>query len=109
MAFALLAIGIVLVTVAVRDTGDAFVKLVKGDFSGPGNFWWWIAALAIIGAIGYFEKLRPLSDALLVAILLALVLTKGNPAMPGGGVFQQLMAALQGVQAKPATTTTTTG
>jgi hypothetical protein len=108
MTFALLAIGVILITVAVRGTQDDFVTLLKGDFSGPGNFWWWIAALLIIGAIGYVEKLKPLSDGLLLVILLALVLTRGSPSYPGGGVFQQLTTAMQALNSQPAATTPAT-
>lgn len=98
MSFALLIIGLMLVTVAVRNTQDTFVKLVKGDFSGPANFFWWVAALLIIGFIGYVPKLRPLSDGLLVLILLALVLSRGKPTNTGGGFFNQVVLALKGTQ-----------
>jgi len=53
-------------------------------------------ALIVIGAIGYIEKLKPLSDALLVLIIIALFLTRGSPAFPGGGFFAQLSKALGG-------------
>ena len=98
MPFALLSIGILLVIVAVRDQQNAFVALVGGDFSGgPGNnFLYWIVALAIVGAIGYIPKARPVSTLFLVLILLVLILKRGNPATGvQGGVFKQLVAALQ--------------
>lgn len=97
MPFALLVIGIMLVTVAVRNTQDTFIKLVKGDFSGQGNFFYWVIALVVIGAIGSVEKLKPLADALLLVILAALILTSGNPARPAGGFFKQFMSALSGL------------
>jgi hypothetical protein len=98
VSFALLIIGLTLVTVAVRNTQDVFVKLVKGDFTGQGNFFWWVAALLIIGGIGYIEKLRPLSDGLLVMILVALILSRGRPTNPSGGFFNQFLLALKGTQ-----------
>jgi len=105
MSFALFLIGITLLTVAVRNTQDVFVQLIKGDFTGPGNFFWWIAAIVLIGAIGFVPKLKPVSDAFLVLILLALILTRGSPSFPGGGVFSQFVKALQGTQIGGASTT----
>jgi hypothetical protein len=89
MPFALLFIGILLIVVSVRNTQQAFLALLEGDFSGTGNFFYWIVALIVIGIIGYIPKAKPVSDALLVLILLALVLTAGKE-----GVFSQVTAAL---------------
>lgn len=94
MAFALLIIGIVLVTAAIRNTQDELIGLLGADFTGSGNFIYWVAALVIVGAVGYVERLKPVSDGLLVIIILALFLSKGNPKSPGGGFFQQFTQAL---------------
>jgi hypothetical protein len=95
MPFALLIIGLMLVTVAVRNTQDTFIGLVKGDFQGPGNFIYWVIALVVIGMLGNIKTLKPVMDALLVLILLALVLSRGNPANKGGGFFGQFVTAIQ--------------
>lgn len=102
MPFALLIIGVMFLTVAVRNTQDQFIDLVKGDFSGPGNFWYWIVALLAVGLLGNVRKLKPVADGLLVLILLALVLSRGNPSFPGGGFFTQFTNALQGTQSAAA-------
>lgn len=102
MPFALLMIGITLIVVAIRNTQAEFVDLVRGDFSGPGNFFWWIVALVLVGSIGYIQKLKGLSDALLLLILLALVLSRGNPSYPGGGFFKQFLDAIRGTQSTAA-------
>jgi hypothetical protein len=94
MPFALLSIGILLIVVAVRDQQQPFVALVGGDFSGPGNFLYWVVALAVVGAIGYVPKAKPVSNLLIVLILVVLILKRGNTSGVGGGVFQQLWAAL---------------
>jgi hypothetical protein len=95
MSFALLIIGITLIVAAVRGTHKTLIALLKADFSGPGNFVYWLIALIIIGAVGYVEKLRPLSDGLLVLVLLVLVLARANPGAPRGGFFQQFLQAVQ--------------
>lgn len=94
MPFALLLIGIVMLVAAVRNTQADLVTLIRSDFSGPGNFFYWVVALLVVGAIGYIPKLKPVSDGLLLAIILGLVLSKGNPKLPGGGFFKQFTAAL---------------
>lgn len=109
MAFALLIIGITLIVAAVRGTHLELIGLIKGDFTGPANFWYWVAALLLIGAIGYVPRLKALSDGLLIVIILALLLARGNPKAPQGGFFQQLTDALGTTNAKTPNSTTNTG
>ena len=85
MPFALLFIGIVLVVTAVRNMQAPFIALLGGDFSGPGNFFYWVVALLVIGAIGYIPKAKPISDGLLVLIILSLLLASGKPSAPRRG------------------------
>lgn len=95
MPFALLIIGVVFIVSAINNTQSQLVVLLKNDFTGQANFVYWLAALLIIGAIGYVEKLKPVSDGLLVLIILVLLLSRGNPKFnTAGGFFQQLTAAL---------------
>jgi hypothetical protein len=89
MPFALLFIGILLIVVSIRNTEQAFLALLVGDFSGTGNFFYWVLAIIVVGVVGYIPRAKPVSDALLVLILLALVLTASK-----SGVFTQLTAAL---------------
>ena len=98
MAFALLVIGIVLLTSAIRNTQDCLVQLINADFTGPGNFAYWIVAFIVVGAIGYVDRLKKVSDGLLVLILVALFLSRGSPNFPGGGFFTQFIKALQGTE-----------
>jgi hypothetical protein len=93
MPFALMFIGVIFIVVAARDMESPFLALLKGDFTGAGNFFYWILALFLVGAIGYIPKAKPVSDALLVAILLALVLAAGRR-----GVFSELTAELNTTQ-----------
>lgn len=106
MAFALLIIGIVLITASVRNMQAALIALLGGDFSGQGNFLYWVVAIIAIGAVGYVPKMKGVSDGLLVLILLALVLKAGNPGAANGGVFNQLMTAL-GATKNPSSTNIT--
>lgn len=96
MPFALLIVGIVLVTAGVRGTTSELASLIKGDFTGEKNFSYWLIAILVIGSIGYVEDLRSLSRMFLVLLIVALFLTNK------GGVFQQFAA-----QAYQPTTTAT--
>lgn len=94
MPFALLIIGIALIISAVRDTQGDLLVLVANDFIGPNNFWYWVAALLMVGAVGFVDRLKPLSDGLLVIILLGLLLASGDPGKAGGGFFKRFVDAL---------------
>lgn len=93
MAFALLFSGLIMIIAAVRNKQDQLVCLVKNDFTGSGNFLYWVVALIVIGAIGYVDKIKPFSDALLVLIILAVFLASGTTGT-GGGFFKQFTAAI---------------
>jgi hypothetical protein len=89
MAFALIILGLLLLVAATRNTQDQLFTLLKSDFTGPNNFVFWVVSLLVIGAVGYIPKLKPLSTAFLVLVVLVLFLTKGNPQLAGGGFFEQ--------------------
>lgn len=95
MAFAFLFAGLLLLVSGVRGTQDDLFKLVRSDFTGPGNFINWAGAVILIGLVGYIRPLRPVSQAFLVLLIVVLLLTKGNPKMPQGGFFAQLFAQLK--------------
>jgi len=50
--------------------------LVKGDFAGQGNFIYWLVAILAVGVLGYIPRVRPISDAFLVLIIVVLFLSK---------------------------------
>lgn len=78
MPYALVAIGIVMIVTAIKNTYGALGTLLKGDFTGPKNFTYWIAAIGIVGMIGYYAPFRPLSRAFLILIVTAIVLKNGG-------------------------------
>lgn len=83
MPYALLLIGAVLLVAGIRNTYAQLWALVEGDFTSQGGFLAWVAAIGVIGALGYVPKLKPLSIALLTLILIVLVISHN-------GVFAQL-------------------
>lgn len=80
-----------LVIAGVRDTYAAFGSQLKKDLIGDGSqkgFIWWIAAILIVGSIGYVEKLKPFATGFLVLIIVAMVINDK------GGVFKKFTEAL---------------
>lgn len=104
MPFALLIVGILVIVSAVRGTTAQLGTLVAGDFTGPGNFVYWMLAIIIIGAVGYIPKVQPLSVAFITLLILVLVLARGNPNSAGGGFFQKFVSAIGVGTTQPAAT-----
>jgi hypothetical protein len=92
MALALLSIGILLLVAGVRGTQqDLFAELQK-DFTGANNFFEWLVAFVLIGAIGFIPRMKPISTGLLALVILAIFLKRGT------GFFDQFTSAVQGTQ-----------
>ena len=103
MPFILILAGSLLLIAAVRDKHNQLYDLLKIDFTGPNNFIYWTLAILIVGAIGYIDTLKPISDGFLILIILVLFLSKGDPNSAGGGFFQQFIAGIQTTNAYQAT------
>ena len=79
---------------AVRGTNTDLVALIKGDFTGKGNFLYWVISILIIGAVGYIPDLKPVSRAFLVLVIVVLFLHNR-------GVFAQFTQAVDLTQVDP--------
>jgi hypothetical protein len=87
MPFALLIVGIVMVVTAVNNTVQPLAKLVKGDFTGNDNYFYWALAILVIGAIGYYSKLNHFSDAMLALVIVGMVVANK-------GFFKKFMTSV---------------
>jgi len=92
--FVLLIVGVLIIVVAIRNTQNQLGALVVNDFTGPGNFFYWIAAIFIIGALGYVDELKAPSRAMLALILIALLISNR-------GFFNSFVAQLSAGSAQP--------
>lgn len=88
MPYALIVVGLILVITGARNTYADFGRTLAGDFTGPNNFTYWLAALGIVGSLGYIDQLRMFSRAFMALILLSMVLKNG-------GVFNKVQEALR--------------
>lgn len=96
MGFALVGIGLLLTIAGARNTQGALYQLVQGDFTGSGNFFYWLGAIGIIGGLGYIPAMRGVSHAFLALVLLVLFLDVNKTASGGSGIFAELNAAIAG-------------
>lgn len=62
----------------LRGQGEDVSKLLQGDLTGKGSFVPWVLAILAVGAVGYIDELRPVSDAFLVLLLVVLLLSNGG-------------------------------
>lgn len=113
MAYFFIIAGVILVIASARNTQGCLFTLLQGDLvntntalaSSPcavgtinntsGNFVWWFISIAAIGAVGYSEKLRPLSNAFLTLIIVVLFIDNR-------GFFTQFIAAINTIKGSAA-------
>jgi hypothetical protein len=92
MPIFILFVGVMLVVVGINNKIPEFVSLLKGDFQSKGNsppFQIWIVAIFVAGSLGYVKALRPVANAFLVLIVVALLLSNK-------GFFAEFTKALGG-------------
>ena len=91
MAFLFLTAGVFFLIAGVRGKSADALKLLKGDLvGGSDSYLVWLGAILLIGAVGYIDELKPLSNAFLALVVIVLLLSNG-------GFFQQLQTQFQGV------------
>lgn len=95
MPFALGIIGILLIVAGARGTYGDLKNLLMEDFTGSGNFFYWIIALGVAGSAGYVPGLEKVSRAFMALLIISMILANGR----NGGFFQKFTQALQSVQA----------
>jgi hypothetical protein len=91
MPFALVLIGLILVITAARDTHREFGALIADDFTGQGNFFYWIVSILVIGSIGYYKPARAFSNSFLFLVALSMFIANR-------GFFAKLQEAIGGIQ-----------
>lgn len=103
MPYALIFFGLLFTVAGVRNTEKDLYALFEGDLTGSNNFLVWLAALGIIGAVGYVKPLQPVSVAFLTLVLVVIFLHNNSS---GQNVLQEFVSALQNVQTGATTPST---
>jgi hypothetical protein len=92
MPLALIIVGLVLVSTGVQGTQGQLAALIVSDFTGAGNFFYFIVGIATVGALGYYSPLQ--NSSRLIILLLVIVLILSNR-----GFFAALQSAVSGASA----------
>ena len=88
MPFALVFLGLIFLITGVKGTIKPLGAQIVKDFTGPGNFFMWFAAIGAVGAVGAIPQARSFSRVFMTLILVAMVIRNG-------GIFDQLLKAIQ--------------
>lgn len=88
MPLAIILVAGGLIAAGIRGSYKDLFKLLVGDFTGSGNFLNWLAAVALVGCLGYVPRLQSFSRAFIALILVAVFLKQGT------GVFDNLVSAI---------------
>jgi hypothetical protein len=92
MAWGFLFLGFMFITVAWRNKEKDLWALLKSDFTGNNNFFYWALAIIILVSIGSFRPLRPVSNAFLGLVLLVIVIA---PYRQGRDLFSEIRSQIQ--------------
>jgi hypothetical protein len=80
LAFAIVGILFLVAAVRGKEYSDELLSTIKSDFTGPKNFFYWGIALFVIGAVGYYKPLKPMSTAFMTLVVIVLFFSnKGFP------------------------------
>lgn len=74
MGYALVIAGLLMIVTGARGTYAAFGKQLAGDFTGPGNFTYWMVGIGSVGALGYIKPLEQFSRWFMTLIIIAIFL-----------------------------------
>lgn len=95
MGVVFLFIGIAAVAIGVRGQASAAGQLLASEFTGPNSYVEWLAAIVLLGLLGFWKPARPFANGFLGLLILAMFLRKGQ------GFFDQLNSAITSAQPSP--------
>jgi hypothetical protein len=102
MPFVILIIGLMALVIGVRGQSTAAISLLQSEFTGSGSFIQWFIAIMILGLVGYYRPVRPVTDSLLLLVILSMVMANQSK----NGLFKEFENALQNTKATAAPTST---
>ncbi len=94
MPFVLLFIGGLFIAASVNNTQGALYTLLEDDFTGSGNFSYWVISIVAIGSLGYAKPIKPAVDTFLLLLFAVFILA--NNKTGGLGFFDRFNTALGG-------------
>lgn len=89
MPFILIIIGLLMVVSGIKGTQTQLGQQLVTDFTGQGNFFYWVLAIVLIGGLGYIDDLRGLSRMLLAVIIVSMLFSNRGFFAQFAQEFQQ--------------------
>lgn len=87
--FILIIIGLLMVVSGIKGTQTQLGQQLVTDFTGQGNFFYWVLAIVLIGGLGYIDDLRGLSRMLLAVIIVSMLFSNRGFFAQFAQEFQQ--------------------
>lgn len=76
MPFVFGIFGVLLIVAGVRKTTAQLFTLIKSDFTGQPNYFEWMIAIFLVGAVGYVQDLQRISRMFMFLLVLGLLWQK---------------------------------
>lgn len=92
MPFLLSIIGLILIVSAYQNTYSQLSKLVANDFTGSGNFLYWMIAVLVIGSVGYYSPKSQMISRLFLGLVLLGIIFSSKTAGILGSILPQLQS-----------------
>lgn len=74
MPFILIFTGLALLLTGIKGDPDKLYTLLKGDFTGPNSYLYWIFSIFVLGVIGYIPALQKFSRLFIVLVVIVLLI-----------------------------------
>ncbi len=94
MPFALTFAGLLLIILGFQNTYKEFGQQVQSDFSGEGNFLYWMISLMVVGSLGYIKGWETFSRLFMGLIIVAIVLSEKSGTAQGINFFSNLLSGI---------------
>lgn len=78
-----------MVVSGIKGTQTQLGQQLVTDFTGQGNFFYWVLAIVLIGGLGYIDDLRGLSRMLLAVIIVSMLFSNRGFFAQFAQEFQQ--------------------
>lgn len=92
MAWGFIAIGLLLLVAAWKNKQAELWALLKDDFTGEGNFIYWVLAIIILVALGSYRPIRPVTNAFLGLVILIIIIA---PYRKGRDLFSEFRSQVR--------------
>jgi hypothetical protein len=92
MAWGFILVGALLLVAAWKKKHGELFDLLKDDFTGEGNFVYWVLAIIALIALGTFRPIRPITDGFLGLVVLVIIIA---PYRNGRDLFSEFRSQVK--------------